>query len=172
MRTIESAPRDGTEILVWTKGCGWLVARWVAPSDFLTELQIEEYAGDDIDDSDWFFASYDGGDRIQIDDPPTHWMPMPPDPDTYSGTGRIDAAIPATDTRIEVKTASLHGSRLDPDDLLEVLDVMYRHGGSFVKHLSHAWMSADPVNRGRLMIAFGDYYAKYRDIARQEAWKP
>jgi hypothetical protein len=60
----------------------------------------------------------------------------------------------------------------DPDDLHDVLDAMERHGGAFVRYLSAAWRLADPSNRERMMIAFGDYYAKYRDIARQEAGKP
>jgi hypothetical protein len=60
----------------------------------------------------------------------------------------------------------------EPDDLLDVLDAMERHGGGFVKALAKAWRLADPSNRMRLMGTFWTLYAKYRDIARQEAGKP
>jgi len=60
----------------------------------------------------------------------------------------------------------------EPDDLLDVLAAMECKGGRFIRSLADTWRYADPVNRGRLMIAFGDYYAKYREVARQEAGKP
>lgn len=81
IRTIESAPKDGTTILVWRKDSGWLLARWIAPCDFLTEAQLDEMDIEEAEQPAWFYADYFGGDMID-DGEPTHWRPMPDAPET------------------------------------------------------------------------------------------
>jgi hypothetical protein len=77
---IESAPRDGIEILVWREASGILLARWIAPIDFLADREAEEskMSMDELEEADWFYADFIAGGRL--DDPPTHWMPLPPLP--------------------------------------------------------------------------------------------
>lgn len=79
---ISSAPMNGVEILVWREDTGWLLARWIAPCDFLTEDELAHIQ--DADTPDWFYADFVAGGRM--DDPPTHWMPMPNAPDFNPST--------------------------------------------------------------------------------------
>jgi hypothetical protein len=80
---IETAPKDGSEILVWRKDCGILLARWAAASDFMTTAEMErEATGDDewMDEPDWFCADFISGCRLDGSEAPTHWMPLPEPP--------------------------------------------------------------------------------------------
>lgn len=52
--------------------------------------------------------------------------------------------------------------------LLEVLDMMDRYAGSFVKALAEAWRRADLNNQQRLMSTFKDYYDQYADMVKME----
>jgi len=63
---IETAPKDGTEILVYRKDAGVLVIQFVAPYDMVGTHDTEP---------DWF-TTY--GEHIA--DVPTHWMPLPDPP--------------------------------------------------------------------------------------------
>lgn len=63
---INTAPKDGTEIDVWCKVCGR-----VPDAVFNTKKNRWEYVGLDMfDEMDW----------IELEYPPTHWMPLPPPP--------------------------------------------------------------------------------------------
>lgn len=82
---IESAPRDGSEILAWRADSGLLLVRWIAICDFMTESEVaaflKEYqlTGEEewLEEPDWFYADFVQGGRL--DEPPTHWMlPEPP----------------------------------------------------------------------------------------------
>ena len=84
---IATAPRDGTEILVWRWDCGILLARYTAPSAFMTDTEIEraiaDYPGGDnewIEAEDWFCADFIEGSRMDGSETPTHWMPLPEPP--------------------------------------------------------------------------------------------
>ena len=82
IQKIETAPRDGTEILAWRKDCGWFVARWSCPAEFMNDKEVEQEGLDE--DSlwfeDWFGADFISGFRADGSEAPTHWMPMPDDP--------------------------------------------------------------------------------------------
>lgn len=76
---IETAPKDGTDVLLWRADAGVMLGRFLAPCDFLNEA---EFAGalDEWEEPDWFGADFVRGFRISNDGPPTHWMPLPPAP--------------------------------------------------------------------------------------------
>jgi len=77
---IETAPKDGTEILLYRGDGGVLLGRWIAPDAFLTESELSALVlgGVDTDEEDWFGADFVSGYRF--DEPPTHWMPLPAPP--------------------------------------------------------------------------------------------
>ena len=75
-KPIESAPRDGTEVLAWREDCGVMLARYCAPIDFMPEDECERI-GDSAEQQDWFYADFRHGGRMQGDEVPTHWMPLP-----------------------------------------------------------------------------------------------
>lgn len=82
---IESAPRDGTEILAYSEpGCtGTMLVRYIAPCDFLTEAEADQWASEgatDLEEADWFAADFIQGARLSPDCHPTHWMPRPAPP--------------------------------------------------------------------------------------------
>lgn len=79
---IETAPKDGTEILGWRKDCGILLVRWTNCESFMTDREMEESGLDDeaIFASDWFCADFVSGGRLEGSEAPTHWMPLPAPP--------------------------------------------------------------------------------------------
>lgn len=89
---IETAPRDGTEILAVSEpgGTGVILVRWIALQDFITTGEAEDFLAQgmsekDIEEPDWFFADFAHGDRLSPDCYPTHWMPLPEPPTPSQG---------------------------------------------------------------------------------------
>ena len=78
---IETAPKDGTEILAWRKDCGVLVVRWDCPEDFLSETELQELGKESAEAYSWFCADFVTGARLEGSEVPTHWMPLPAGPD-------------------------------------------------------------------------------------------
>ena len=81
---IETAPKDGTEILAWRVDYGVLVVRWTSAAAFMTTSEIEAECRDGadwVDIEDWFCADFIAGCRLEGSEAPTHWMPLPPPPD-------------------------------------------------------------------------------------------
>jgi len=80
--TIDTAPKDGTEILGWRPDCGTLLIRWDCAESFMTEREVETSGMDDDDlfAEDWFCADFISGCRLEGDEVPTHWMPLPKEP--------------------------------------------------------------------------------------------
>lgn len=74
---IETAPKDGTEILAWRDDCGILLARWDAPENFLPDSECEKLGSESAEQYDWFYADFVDGGRLEGSEIPTHWMPLP-----------------------------------------------------------------------------------------------
>lgn len=50
---------------------------------------------------------------------------------------------------------------IEPIDMEGTLRLMEAHGGSFTKKLASLYRSADYENAQKIMVAFGDVFAKY-----------
>ncbi|RIJ00262.1 hypothetical protein DXK93_27255 [Achromobacter sp. K91] len=48
----------------------------------------------------------------------------------------------------------------------QAISTMETYGGKFIKQLAHLWRLADPVNRGRLQLAFRAEFDKYAEDAK------
>lgn len=81
---INSAPKDGTEILGWQKNFGVLLIRWITANDTFSEAELEDrdYSSEDAAISGWFCADFVAGMRLDGDAAPTLWQPLPAPPTT------------------------------------------------------------------------------------------
>ncbi|GEK49188.1 hypothetical protein HPA02_34710 [Bisbaumannia pacifica] len=77
---IETAPKDGTGVLGWREDCGIILMRYAAPMDFLTDEEAEGLDEYSAEAEDWFAADLIAGCRMDGNDEPTHWMPLPEPP--------------------------------------------------------------------------------------------
>ena len=71
---IESAPKDGTEVLVWDQRCalGPLAMHYTS-----REYLQREYGDPDYMEAGWYLSySYPDG-FAEVPMEPTHWMPLP-----------------------------------------------------------------------------------------------
>ena len=92
---IETAPKDGTHILLHAPACEHEGApvqarttygHWRAPSDTPRIKYQDGFAPEpEWEDFEPFWASWDGG--FTEEHPPTHWMPLPPPPTSAEGVG-------------------------------------------------------------------------------------
>lgn len=80
--SIESAPKDGTEILAWRDDSGPLLVRWTSAYELLTDAEVNESGMDEdtLHFESWFCADFIQGCRLENDTLPTHWMPLPHPP--------------------------------------------------------------------------------------------
>lgn len=112
---IETAPKDGTEILAWREDCGWFLATWTCVNDLRTTSDKDR---DELDEESLFSYDWFGGDsectfRCDGSEAPTRWMPLPPAPDAAHA-----AASPEADERAALidkcrQTAERHKQRAD-----------------------------------------------------------
>lgn len=77
---IESAPKDGSEILGWRADSGVLLIRWSSAAEFLTDAELDKWDEEAASQEDWFYADFVAGDRLEGDCLPTHWQPLPAPP--------------------------------------------------------------------------------------------
>ena len=78
---IETAPRDGTEILGWRHDCGVILVKYTSAAAFLPHDEIEKLTEEDADAMDWFIADFWQGERLDDNEAPTHWLPLPDEPE-------------------------------------------------------------------------------------------
>jgi uncharacterized protein DUF551 len=107
---IETAPKDGTDVLLWD-GMGVALASYCAAmpeSEFREQIADEPYDAeqyfeylDEIDEG-WTHYSPTSGD-LEIIASPTHWMPLPAPPAqgmearrAETGTGSVEDDSPVT----------------------------------------------------------------------------
>lgn len=79
-KSIESAPKDGSEILGWRADSGVLLIRWSSAAEFLTDAELDKWDEEAASQEDWFYADFVAGDRLEGDCLPTHWQPLPAPP--------------------------------------------------------------------------------------------
>lgn len=88
---IETAPKDGTLVLLWIPDGGWL--SWERDGDGHNNITIGSYTATTFQSANWYSAEtytefYDyggytgaGTSTYQVECNPTHWMPLPPPPE-------------------------------------------------------------------------------------------
>lgn len=80
---IETAPKDGTEILAWREDCGPFMAQWNCPDELrgMTDKDRGEWEEGELFEKDWFGGDSEGSYRCDDSEAPTHWMPLPAAPE-------------------------------------------------------------------------------------------
>lgn len=82
---ISTAPKDGTEILGYREDCGVILIRWTSAAEFLTQFELDALNSiGDAQKEDWFCADFVTGSRLEGEETPTHWMPLPEPPTSHS----------------------------------------------------------------------------------------
>lgn len=83
-RPIETAPKDGTEILAWREDCGWLIVSYTSLDAFpMSQSELDELDEETLFQKDWFTQF--GQHRLEGNEVPTHWMPLPAAPTPEAG---------------------------------------------------------------------------------------
>lgn len=78
---IETAPKDGSEILAWRVDCGWFIASYTSLDAFpMTQSELDALDEEDLFSKDWF--TQNGHERLEGSEIPTHWMLLPAAPTT------------------------------------------------------------------------------------------
>lgn len=82
---IETAPKDGTEVLCWREDCGQFIASYTSPDAFpLTQAEIDQLGEEALFMRDWF-TQWPQSIRLDGSETPTHWMPLLAPPAALSG---------------------------------------------------------------------------------------
>ncbi|HCW20301.1 MAG TPA: hypothetical protein DHL02_20625, partial [Achromobacter sp.] len=89
-KPIESAPKDGTEILAWRHDCGQFIASYTSADAFpLTQAEIDAMDEATLFAKSWF-TQWPQALRLEGSEVPTLWQPMRADPcATCNGHGMI-----------------------------------------------------------------------------------
>lgn len=75
-KPIESAPKDGTEVLCWREDCGQFIAKHTSASSFpITQAEIDALDEETLFSQDWF-TQWPQAIRLDGSETPTHWMPL------------------------------------------------------------------------------------------------
>lgn len=78
---IETAPKE-TELLGWRADCGVMLIVYTSFDRFATEQECEETDEETLFKKDWFGSVLQCGlERLEGSEKPTHWMPLPADPE-------------------------------------------------------------------------------------------
>ncbi|HDR9497633.1 TPA: hypothetical protein QDC06_000835 [Burkholderia cepacia] len=77
---IETAPKE-TELLGWRKDCGVLLIMHTSFDRWASEAECDEIDEETLFQKDWFGTALPGiMDRLEGEQVPTHWMPLPAAP--------------------------------------------------------------------------------------------
>lgn len=98
---IDSAPKDGTEILAWREDCGKFIASYTSADAFpLTQAELDAYDEATLFAKDWF-TQWPDATRLDGSEVPTLWQPLPADPcptcNDQGAVGNILTAQPCPD---------------------------------------------------------------------------
>jgi len=81
---IETAPKDGTEVLLWREDCGQFIGSYTSGDNFpLTQEEIDMMAEEVLFAKDWF-TQWPDARRLEGSELPDLWQPLPLPP---SGIG-------------------------------------------------------------------------------------
>ncbi len=82
---IETAPKDGTEVLCWREDCGSIIASFTSADALpLSQSEIDELDEESLFAKDWI-TQWPQALRLDGSEAPTHWQPLPAAPEKENG---------------------------------------------------------------------------------------
>lgn len=85
-QTIETAPKDRTEVLLWRDDCGAFIGSYTSADAFpLTQKELDSFDEETLFAQDWF-TQWPDARRVDGSETPTHWQALPPAPTTLKDT--------------------------------------------------------------------------------------
>ena len=117
-KPIESAPKDGTEILAWREDCGQFIALYTSADAFpMTQDELDAWDEETLFAKDWF-TQWPQAYRLEGIEVPTHWMPLPAAPGAETGAHALPASVAPGDAQ----DAVIAGALFDLMGFLTTLD--------------------------------------------------
>lgn len=130
-KPIETAPKDGTEILAWRSDCGQFIASYTSADAFpMTQDELDAMDEETLFAKDWF-TQWPDATRLDGGETPTLWQPLPVDPcQTCNDNGAVGNILTAEPCPDCTPPAIAHPSR----DWELDCDHCNGSGHVFVKH--------------------------------------
>ena len=84
---IETAPKDGTEVLLWRDDCGQFIGSYTSADSFpLEQKEIDELTEEELFDKDWF-TQWPDARRLEGSELPQLWQALPKAPSNLPAEG-------------------------------------------------------------------------------------
>lgn len=110
---IETAPKDGTEVLCWREDCGPFIAKYTSVDSFpLTQAEIDAMDEEALFHKDWF-TQWPQAFRLDGSEAPTHWMPLPAAPGEEANVSPMAKVAAALRQKAEQEEAVYQTRRSD-----------------------------------------------------------
>lgn len=100
-QAIETAPRDGAEVLLWREDCGQFIGSYTSGDNFpLTQNEIDMMDEEVLFQKDWF-TQWPDARRLEGSEVPTLWQPLPAAPGATSPSALVASPPSPAEAKVQ-----------------------------------------------------------------------